>query len=68
MTKMEKLASIFNKKLGEEFTIKYSAMHFDAKLNGKFTENGLEVEGLMPHEESLVLNLLLRDKIIISEG
>lgn len=68
MNKMEKLASIFDKKLGEEFIIKYSTKHFDIRLNSKFTENGLEVEGLMPHEEVVVLNLLLKDKVTIMEG
>ena len=67
MTKMEQLASIFDKKLGEEFTIKYSTKHFDVRLNGKFTENGLEIEGFMPHEEVVVLNLLLKDKATIME-
>lgn len=66
MTKMEQLASIFGKKLGEEFIIKYPYhKDFTDTLNGKFTPEGLDIVGLMPHEEIVVLNLLLTDKAFI---
>lgn len=68
MSKMEKLASIFNKKLGEEFTIKLPTKYNNDKLKGTFTANGLEVEGLLQRERNLILYLLLKDEAIILEG
>ena len=68
MSKMEQLASIFGKKLEEEFIIKYPfCKDYVDELKGKFTNEGLEIIGLMPHEEITVLNLLLTDKATILE-
>ena len=63
MNKMEQLASIFDKKLGEEFTIVYK----NEEVKGKFTDEGLDIEGLLPRTSLRVLDLLLKEKAIILE-
>ena len=63
MTKMEQLASIFGKKLGEEFIILYK----NEEVKGKFTDEGLTIEGLLPRTRYKILDLLLREKAIIKE-
>ena len=56
--KMEKVAQLFNKKVGEEFTI----LHQDEKYTAHFTKQGLHVHGMGVDFWDGVLISLLVDK------